>query len=687
MTAEVGVDVKTRVELSDGAVRANGRALLASVPAELRAEADPSRRGLFLAAFASASSSRHAFGLGSIPDLSRYTVCHRYEPYWMKPRAGTNLADVPPETQFFLAELRGERWLLLVPLVSEPFRFSLRGKKEGTLELLAETGDGWTAGLGGLALFVAIGDDPFRLLEESAPAVSARLGTGRLRRDKKLPAFADAFGWCTWDAFYQEVSAAKVRDGLERFAAGGVEPRMMILDDGWQSTARMPTGESRLTGLDANDKFPGGLASTVRMAKSEFRVETFLVWHSIVGYWGGVDGQRLPDYGVVEQTRQFGEGILAHAPSFNQLWWGNLVGLVPASRIRAFYDDYHRHLRAQGVDGVKVDSQAVLEAVASGQGGRVALTRAYREALEATASEHFEGRLINCMSNAQETWYGSRTTTLLRSSIDFFPSMEETHGAHLYTNAQVGLWFGEFMHPDWDMFQSGHEWGAFHGAGRALSGGPVYVSDKPGSHDFAVLRKLVCSDGTVLRCDRPGLPTLDTILVDPTRDPVVLKIWSRNGAAGVIGAFNAQSGAAGDPPTLHGAVGPADIPGFSGERYAVYAHAAATLEVLTPAQRKAVALGYRGFEIFTIAPVERGLVAPIGLADKWNSAGAVRSTAWLDDQTYEIVLRDGGDFVAWAARAPARAEVDGLRTAFTFESGALRLAPPRGGQRVVRLAW
>ena len=27
------------------------------------------------------------------------------------------------------------------------------------------------------------------------------------------------------------------------------------------------------------------------------------------------------------------------------------------------------------------------------------------------------------------------------------------------TNAMVGMWFGQFVHPDWDMFQSGHAMG------------------------------------------------------------------------------------------------------------------------------------------------------------------------------------------------------------------------------------
>jgi raffinose synthase len=677
------------ISLVSGHITSNHQSLLAGVPETLRAEADASDRGLFLVACAKSSSSRHAFVLGSVPDLNRFTVCHRYEPYWMKPKAGTRLSEVPAETQLLLAQLRSGNWLLLVPLIEERFRFSLRGQKDDTLELLGETGDSFAPGHGGLALHIATGGDPFALVREGARSVMDRLSSGRLRCDKELPDFVDYFGWCTWDAFYQDVSAANVREGLERFAAGGVRPQMLILDDGWQSTALMPTGERRLTSFSANEKFGGELAPTVRMAKEEFGVKVFLVWHAIIGYWGGVDGDRLAGYGVIDQTRQFGEGVLAHAPSFNQIWWGNVVGFVPSARIRQLYEDYHAALLAQGVDGVKVDSQAVLESVAARQGGRIAVTRAYREALEDSVEKHFNGRLINCMSNAQETWYGSPRSTLLRSSIDFFPSMPETHGMHLYTNAQVGLWFGEFMLPDWDMFQSGHEWGAFHAAGRALSGGPVYVSDKPGQHDFALLKKLVCSDGTVLRCDGPARPTLDTICVDPTCDHTLLKIWNRNGAAGVVGVFNARFSAnRGEPVVLSGTVGPADVPGFAAERYASYSHVARSLDAVVGHARLPVTLAERGFELFTIVPIERGFAA-IGLADKLNSAGAVARFAWTDERHCEIVLRDGGVFLAWSEAAPTTVELDGRPVEFDYDPRvrALRVTLGETGRQTLHIRW
>lgn len=58
-----------------------------------------------------------------------------------------------------------------------------------------------------------------------------------------------------------------------------------------------------------------------------------------------------------------------------------------------------------------------------------------------------------------------------------------------------------------------------------MSGGPLYVSDKPGQHDFDLLRRLVLPDGTLLRCLQPGRPTLDCLFDDVMRDGTsVLKV-------------------------------------------------------------------------------------------------------------------------------------------------------------------
>jgi raffinose synthase len=263
---------------------------------------------------------------------------------------------------------------------------------------------------------------------------------------------------------------------------------------------------------------------------------------------------------------------------------------------------------------------------------------------------HFGGRLINCMANAQETYYGSPESTLTRTSIDFFPKRPETHAAHLYTNAHVGLWFGQFMHPDWDMFQSGHAFGAFHAAGRAVSGGPVYVSDKPGEHDFALLRKLVCSDGTVLLADGPGLPTADTLCVDPTRERAALKIWNRSGAIGIVGVFHALY-AAGRAEAISGVVRARDVPGLPGEQFACYAQGAGRLEELDAMRELAFTLAEGQFEIFWIAPVDRGF-APLGLAGKLNGPAAIAGMERPSADVCTLTLRDIGEFVAYSQKPP-----------------------------------
>ena len=404
------------------------RLLLSDLPDTVQTLPDPAGVGAFLRFTADKPEARHVFLVGNAEGVRRFTCCHRYEPFWMKPQAGTQAGQVAVETQWLLTEQTDGSCALYIPLLDGPFRASLQGAGEHGLELVVESGDPATVGTECVGLFVATGSDPYLLMEQAAVSVMARMGTGRLRRDKALPEFADGFGWCTWDAFYQDVSLGKVREGLESFAAGGLLPQTLILDDGWQSVTRVASGEQRLTAFAANDKFPSDLGPTVTMAKAEFGITTFLVWHAMTGYWGGVDGDALPAYDVRPTLRQFSPGIAHNVPDFNEGWWGKIVGLVSPRDIFRFFQDYHRHLRAQGVDGVKVDTQATLEGVAAGFGGRVELMRAYHEALEGAAQTQFAGNLINCMSCSSEMLYSALNSTLTRTSTDFWPDLPESHG-------------------------------------------------------------------------------------------------------------------------------------------------------------------------------------------------------------------------------------------------------------------
>jgi raffinose synthase len=355
--------------------------------------------------------------------------------------------------------------------------------------------------------------------------------------------------------------------------------------------------------------------------------------------------------------------------------WGAQAGVPSAEKIGSFYDDYHRGLADQGVDGVKVDVQALLEGVSAGQGGRMALANAYRQGLEASVTKHFGGRLINCMSCTSECAYLAADSTVMRTSDDFFPQRPESHGLHLHANALVGMWFGEFMLPDWDMFQSSHERGAFHAAARAISGGPVYVSDKVGAHDFELLRKVVLSDGSVLRADYPGRPTLDYLFADPLREPVPLKIFNLNGDCGVIGVFNAQHGSPAGA-RINGTVAVSDVPLLQRGDYATFCHRTGHLWRCAFDDRTAVDLAEGEWELFSFAPVENGFAA-LGLADKFNSTAAISARTWQLGACH-LSLRDGGRFVAWAAYEPSAVLCGSRPVAFSYDrsSGLLTADVP-----------
>lgn len=645
---------KLRYELKNGVLAYDGMQILTDAGNGLELELDAQGAGVFITARAmDTPSQRLEWTLGKIESIDCFMACHLEDPFWMVPETGHDVGTVHEDTQCLLARRENGSYLFLVPLYSEDMRFMLRGK-DGHLELVGDTADVYTVSKGGLALFLAEGEDPYTLMPAAAASVTKRLGEGQLRCAKSLPPFFDFFGWCTWDAFYNAVSHEKVREGLESFAEGQVSPRFMILDAGWQSTHSTVTGEERLTSFGANNKFPGDLRALIDRVKKDYGIEFFIVWHALMGYWGGTEGKSLDRYGVRDVIRRL-------SPSLNRNpkicdWQGQIAGVIPQETAGQFLHDYHAYLKDQGVDGVKVDNQAAITYLSDGMGGRVKMCNAYRKGLASSTSDHFDNALIVCMAGATELCYDWPTANVTRTSTDFWPDIPASHGKHIWINACVSMWVSEFLHPDWDMFQSGHPMGSYHAAGRAISGSSVYVSDKPGMHDFDVLRKLVCTDGTILRCTAIGRPCPDCLFRNPTCEDVLLKIFNFNEHGAVAGVFHSQTGEKATP-RLSGTVSPSDIPGLPAGRYAVMSHRSDEVRVLGPDDYWEISLDRCQWEIFTLVPLH-GNTAVLGLSDKYNSGGAIRELRNEQVRT-RFHIRDGGKLMLYADRAPASVTIEG----------------------------
>jgi raffinose synthase len=179
------------------------------------------------------------------------------------------------------------------------------------------------------------------------------------------------------------------------------------------------------------------------------------------------------------------------------------------------------------------------------------------------------------------------------------------------------------------------------------------------------------------------------LFADVTRDPVLLKVFNYNRDCAVIGIFNANYHTnAADQKTLAGTVSSSDAPGLKGTDFAAFSQQGNRVWHCRLDDRQPVQLAEGGWDIVSFAPVERG-VAILGLADKFNSTGAVTDKKWNSDGSLKVSLRDGGNFVAWTEKPPASVTVNGKSVAFQHDhaTGRLLAAVPVGGKATMLLRW
>ena len=333
-------------------------------------------------------------------------------------------------------------------------------------------------------------------------------------------------------------------------------------------------------------------------------------------------------------------------------------------------------MSACGVDGVKIDNQSVLESLADGLGGRVGLCKSYRRAFEAAAQRHFAGTVMNCMCHGNEILQPEAQSALIRTSTDFWPNIPSSHGKHLWANALVSLWLGKFFRPDWDMFQSRHPRASFHAAGRALSGGPIYVSDKPGCHDFEVLRTLVLPNGKAPGFPGPPTPSGNSLFGSPGESPLI--IWNEGPSVTAVGVFDLREPGSGEPKKIR--VGRADVPRLPTARCATRLHRAGITNDPDDDFHVDLLLAAGEWEIILVAPVENGM-AIFGPEDLLAGAATVDVRPGTSPDHLRVTSTAGGSIVGWSAEAPREVTDTGpsAPVPFTWDANTLRIRLPLDG--------
>lgn len=637
--------------------------------------------------------------IGNWPAFGRALASYVPDQHWTRPAWIDEPAKLPARTSFLLVG-RGQssgKYLAILPLTGGGLRGEMR-LCDGQPSIVGISGrTGHAPGEFALAA-VAVGDDPYELSQRIVAAGLRAMGSGRLRKDKPTPAFVDYFGWCSWNAFEKRVCREDIFLVAESWRKKNFPIGLLILDDGWQDTrpykVSRPDGSQHepegLVWFRPNGKFDG-LAGLIGRLRQEYGIQSFGVWHALGGYWGGVH----PEGELAGQYRTFRDVN------------GQLQ--VEPQDLYRFFNDYHAALRARGVDMVKVDVQSSLEKCVREHVPIGDAARAAHEALDGSAAVHFQNGLINCMGMTSDILLQLPNSNVSRNSWDYVPNGPDNPSNMVVNNAYNAFWTGHLSLPDWDMFQSHHPYGEFHAVARAISGGPVYVTDDPGKQDVELLKKLVITGSHVLRCPRPAQVARDCLLVNPQEEPVLLKVFNTVGGTedradfGLLGIFNCRM-----TPDLqrseeeknhpyaftdeqraalkaHAKFSPADVEGLRHKHYAVYSHRDRQLRLMSTRQKSSIELRKFDWELLVMAPVIDGL-AILGLIDKFNAPAAVESWA-VQGKTLAARLRDGGTIGIYAARRPRKVAVDGRsikRWSYDKASGLLSVAVRAG--RPVELA-
>ena len=567
-----------------------------------------------------------------------YMGIQNHSRYWCRPLFGNDLSQLKEQkTSKPLQSLlirEGEGWRYYQPVCDDTYKTVIRGYEGGFEFDVYSNCDRLIACENQLAFVYAEGNDPFEVMRRAAKAVAKLLGNGlRMREERRLPEVFEYLGWCSWDALRIRVSHEGLLEKAREFREKGVPVQFAIIDDMWADVPELnevpedvslhdmikTMHASKLRSFEGDPKrFPKGMGAAIADLKAA-GIPKVGIWFPTTGYWSGftADGEATE---------------LADYLSENAL--GQLTVNPEVDKAFALYDIFCNRIRGWGGDFVKIDHQSFHHRFENIKPiGQTA--RALQTALDSATGSNFDGAMINCMGMTSECMYNRRNSAVSRCSDDFAPESREWFSKNILQCAYNGLLQGQYYVNDWDMWWTDDEQATKNSVCRAISGGPVYVSDKIGRTRPEVLLPMTFADGRLLRCDESATPTADCLVGDPTVSGRIFKIRNRVGEAGVVAAFNIDN----ENRSVSGTVSPTDA-GLDGVDCVSYEYFTGECRIVKAGERFELTLENNDvFRLYTFVPVCASGVTLLGRIDKFVGVKAVSARAFDT-----VTLYEGGTF-------------------------------------------
>lgn len=447
------------------------------------------------------------------PDLDlwpeAYNQCHPL------PVSPSDIHDLKRGGMFLLLRLTSGSFVAILPIVSTEVMTWLQGTDSG-LALAASHFGHMELNVTAPLLAVAENTCPYAAVRDVWGAARKQLDSFHLREEKALPEVFRYLGWCTWEQYRDDISESLILEAIDSIEREDLPIRWVLIDDGHLQISGAFTSITADGGAEAPDdaqdrklagfqpdlnKFPHGWERIQNRIRQSKKIKWSGIWLNFNGYWGGIASEN--NLGAINQ----------HLCAISE------VTKLPKSTAEdagAFYDAWIRQQAESGFNFIKVDNESQNVPLYRGSSSNaVRAANVNHQALEDAVEKHLDG-MINCMAHSNLCAFNARFSQVTRCSEDYAKEDLWRAKHHLHNSFGNMLWMGQTIWGDHDMFHSSDPVaGAVMARSKAISGGPVYLSDASGDFDPELVRPLCLSSGRILMPLAPAVPVPSSLFVDP----------------------------------------------------------------------------------------------------------------------------------------------------------------------------
>lgn len=550
---------------------------------------------------------------------------------WCAPSFGKSIIDIPEETQLLVISHKNGKYTVILPVISDIYRCVLKGDLNSNgLIASVYTQCNNIKECNALAFVYCECDNPHKVIKnlysETFKSLDLKI---KLCEDRKYPDMFEYLGWCSWDALHIKVNEEGLLEKCKEFDEKNIPVRWAIIDDMWADVPNFEVGiysnfdemvrlmhqSSLATFQGAKQRFPKGMKPTI--AKMKEYIDWIGLWYPITGYWAGLIGGKEVANNLKEHIGVSSSNLLLPKPEYEHF--------------RACFDYFNGKAKEYGADFVKIDHQGGVNEHYKGMRPINSIASDMHLAMEESVDKHFDNRLINCMGCSSTNIWNRRSSPISRCSGDFQPENAEWFVQHILQCSFVSFMQGPVIWCDWDMWWTDDSQAIKNSLIRAVSGGPIYVSDQIGRSKREVLMPLCLDDGRILRCNKPGMPTLDCLTSNPETNSRIFKIQNCCGTSGVIAAFNLDN----KNNSANGTISPMDVEGLAGEKFAVFEYFSHKFYTMKKEEKISVEFNCRNdYGLYVFVPIVDEF-AVIGRTDKYLSPLTVKRIIGREIELFE----------------------------------------------------